>query len=191
MGLADLQLDDFDYELPKERIAQYPLEVRDQSKLLVYEKGQINHLTFNRLPQILGNKSMFVFNDTKVIPARIFFRKTTGALIEVFLLEPIAPERALESALSTKGSSYWKCMIGNAKKWKDESMELVLDQNQKLTLKAHLENREEQIVRFEWSEAITFSNVIEMIGHIPLPPYLDREDEQEDQFRYQTIYAKK
>ncbi len=178
-----LNLEDYSYELPKSKIAEHPPKERGKSKLLFYQKGAIAHHQFGNIVDLLPKEATLVFNDTKVIPARIILHKDTGAKIEIFLLEPLAPSTAHEAVMATEGSCTWKCMIGNAKKWKAEQ---VLS-HPTIPFKAIRTGKEE--VSFHW-EGMTFSELLTEIGKIPLPPYIEREVEQEDKDRYQTVYSK-
>ncbi len=180
----DLKLDDFSYDLPEDRIAKHPVENRSESKLLAYLKGEISHHQFTSLPDLIPKDSLLLFNDTRVIPARIILHKETGARVEVFLLEPILPSNVHEEVMNAKSTCSWKCLIGNAKRWKEGSS-LVLDRP---SLKAT--RTSDDTVTFEWSDNYTFSELLVEIGKIPLPPYLNREVELSDEDRYQTVYAK-
>ena len=178
-----MKLKDFFYELPESRIAKHPPKQRGTSKLLVYRKGAIHHHRFTSIVDQLPEDATLVFNNTKVIPARIVLYKPTGARIEIFLLEPIKPSSVHEEVMLSRGNCTWKCMIGNAKKWKQgTSLE-----NESLSFTATRTGNDE--VTFNW-EGITFSELLEEIGKIPLPPYIQREIEQEDKDRYQTVYSK-
>lgn len=185
---AIMKLEDYLYDLPEEKIAQFPLKDRSASKLLRYQNGSIAHHSFRELPDLLPQNSLLVFNNTKVIPARLFFTKSTGALIEIFLLEPIKPYRQRELAMEAKGPVEWLCMIRNLKKWKDDSLTLKYDEHNYLYAK--LLDRDQQLVEFSWSPSdATFSEVLEKCGKIPLPPYMHREATKEDVLNYQTVYA--
>ncbi len=179
---------DFTYELPAERIALHALPNRDQSKLLVYKNGNIEHDRFNNITNFLPSCSTLFFNDTKVIPARLIFKKETGASIELFLLNPIAPTTLVQLAMETKGMAQWQCAIGNLKRWPDW---LILTMNLAgVTLNAVLIDREQRIVEFTWKpESKTFAEVITRVGSIPLPPYLNRKVESTDRDSYQTVYS--
>ncbi|MEP0986607.1 S-adenosylmethionine:tRNA ribosyltransferase-isomerase [Ekhidna sp.] len=179
----ELKLEDFLYDLPEDRIAKHPPKERSGSKLLFYNKGEISHHEFKNIKDLIPDNSLLVFNDTKVIPARIIMYKETGARIEIFLLEPIKPSKVHEEVMNSSGSCAWKCMIGNAKKWKHNSALEIPE----LSLKATRTG--EDIVTFEWL-AGTFSDVLTEIGKIPLPPYINREVDEIDQERYQTVYSK-
>lgn len=178
-----LKLDDYSYELPNSRIAKHPPKERGTSKLLVYRQGNIQHHEFVDIVDQLSSEALLIFNDTKVIPARIILHKDTGARIEIFLLEPIAPSKAHEVVMNSRGSCTWKCMIGNAKRWKPGSS-LVHDTIAFTAIRTGTDE-----VTFEW-QGMTFSELLTEIGKIPLPPYIQREVEQQDEDRYQTVYSK-
>jgi S-adenosylmethionine:tRNA ribosyltransferase-isomerase len=182
-----IDIEHYTYDLPQERIAQYPLAQRDQSKLLVYDRGEIHHEKFLNLSEYLpGNSSLF-FNQTKVIPARLLFQKETGAVIEIFLLSPVTPSSLLLEVMQSTGICSWKCAIGNLKRWtNDKALTIKLGE---INLQASLEERNENIVRFSWDGEFTFAEVLQRIGNTPLPPYLKRNAEQLDKERYQTIYS--
>ncbi len=179
----DLKLHDFFYELPESRIAKHPSKQRGTSKLLVYRKGEVQHHHFGSIADQLPAAATLVFNNTKVIPARIVLHKPTGARIEIFLLEPIAPSTVHEEVMLAQQRCTWKCMIGNAKKWK-RGTSLTSESLDFTAIRTG-----EAEVTFEW-EGMTFSELLEEIGKIPLPPYIQREIEQEDKERYQTVYSK-
>ncbi len=180
----NLKLENFIYDLPEDRIAKYPSKNRSDSKLLFYDKGSISHCSFEAISELLPPRSLLVFNDTKVIPARIHLTKDTGARIEIFLLEPVTPSKVHEKVMHTFGSCTWKCMIGNAKKWKIQTQLNLVS----LALKVTRIN--EDHVMFEWSTGMAFSDLLTGIGKIPLPPYINREPEEDDKDRYQTVYSK-
>lgn len=190
---SGLLIDEFDYPLPEDRIAKYPLNERDSSKLLVYRKGEITTSVFRDITQFLPENSMLVYNNTRVIQARMFFRKPTGALIEVFCLEPHLPSDYVLS-LGANASCEWKCMIGNQKKWKDGSLEKEIRVGEKsCVLRITLTGKEENtsFVRFEWDNpSIHFAEILEASGELPIPPYLNRQTEESDLKTYQTVYAK-
>lgn len=183
-----MKLENYLYNLPESRIAQFPLKDRSDAKLLQYNKGKISHHIFKEIPALLPENSMLVFNNTKVIPARIFFTKSTGALIEIFLLEPVKPYIQRELAMKAASPVQWQCMIRNLKKWKNEK--LTLHYNNTIILTATLTDRENQVVELAWEGKETFAEIIEKYGKIPLPPYLHREATEEDVITYQTVYAK-
>lgn len=190
--METIDLNEFDYHLPEEKIANYPLKDRDNSKLLVYKKGEISESTFSLIHRYIPSGSLLVFNNTKVIRARIIFQKPGGAKIEVLCLEPLSPPDYAIS-FSTKSSVEWKCLVGNLKKWKKEIIETSFIRNQKeerLTAEKINPEGDAWRIRFSWDAGdLTFAEVIEAAGHIPLPPYIRRPDEEEDSVRYQTIYS--
>lgn len=191
MSLPKIQLSDYTYSLPQDRIAQYPLEDRAASKLLIYDSGEISHQQFRQLKDLLPPKSHLVFNNTKVIPARLYFERATGAQIEIFLLSPTAPSTEVASAMQATGTCTWSCIIGNLKRWKGEPLlrQLTLDGNT-FTLEAHLIDRERRLVEFRWNEPdLQTADWMEAAGQLPLPPYLQREATEEDKPRYQTVYS--
>lgn len=178
-----LNLEDYSYNLPESKIAKHPPKERGSSKLLVYKKGLIDHKKFSSIVSEIPQNSTIVFNDTKVIPARIILHKETGARIEIFLLEPISPSKIHEEVMNSTSSCTWKCMIGNLKKWKNGTPL----KHDSLDFTATLTGDKE--VTFNWSGK-TFSDLLLEIGKIPLPPYIQREVEQDDKDRYQTVYSK-
>ena len=182
-----LDVNDYTYNLPNERIAQYPLGQRDESKLLVYDKGTIRHQKFTDLCEFLPSDATLFFNETKVIPARLLFQKETGAVIEIFLLSPVKPSTLLLEAMQVTHRCAWKCIIGNLKRW-PEGSPLAKKMNE-ITLAARLQDREEGIVEFSWNSALTFADILQQSGYTPLPPYLKRNPEETDKERYQTIYS--
>lgn len=191
--VSKVKLSDYQYSLPDERIAKFPLSNRDDSKLLHYEEGEIQNLQFKNLPSLIPSESLLVFNNTKVIPARIFFFKPSGAKIEIFLLKPIAPTSEINEIMLSNGPVIWETMIGNSKKWKEGEVlkgELLID-GQKVVLEATLINREKRQVAFKWDIQKAFCSIIEACGEVPLPPYLNRAAVAEDRPRYQTVYSVK
>ena len=191
--IPEIHIEDFNYPLPDERIAKYPLPERDSSKLLVYKDGEVDESVFRNLAEYIPEGSLMIFNDTKVVPARLFFRKETGAHIEIFCLEPIDPAEYNVSFASTS-HCVWKCVIGNAKRWKDGPVYSMCDEGElaDMHLTARLINRDGQTgsVEFSWEGGAPFSRVLELCGQVPIPPYLNRETEAIDLERYQTIYAR-
>ncbi len=188
MQLPKINLDDYQYELPEHRIASFPLEKRDDSKLLVYQEGNITHWKFNQLGAKLPENSTLIFNNTKVIPARMIFRKPTGAIIEIFLLEPKGQE--LQLAMQATGYCQWMCMIGNLRRWKSHqklSLPLTVG-GQNVNLIARQCSPTE--VEFTWDGDSSFSAILEAAGRVPLPPYLKRDPVPADKERYQTVYSK-
>lgn len=193
--IPDIKIEDYNYPLPDERIAKYPLAERDSSRLLRYVDGKIDEFVFRQIPDLLPSDAVMVFNDTKVVPARLHFVRPTGARIEIFCLQPVRPEE-YNLSFAADSSCSWKCVIGNAKKWKGDILNLFNPENSPeisaLEMKAALVSREGEtgIVEFSWAGGYPFSRVLEMCGTIPIPPYLNRESEPVDSERYQTLYAK-
>ncbi len=188
----EINLSDYTYSLPDERIAKYPLAKRDQSKLLHYHNGSIEHKNFKDIEALIPDQSTLFFNNTKVIPARLIFHKSTGAQIEIFLLKPISPSPILSIVMEERETVIWECMIGNVKKWKEDIplvRELIIDDN-KITLQASIHDREKRQIQFSWNDdSISFSEIVEASGKVPLPPYLNRQPEEDDKPRYQTVYS--
>lgn len=181
---------DFDYTLPEDRIARFPLEQRDQSKLLVFSQGIITDTLFAQLPEYLHSGSLLVINNSRVIHARLRFTKTTGSTIEIFLLTPHTPGDYHE-ALAKRGSCIWQCIIGHLKKWKNEKLTLTFNYNnntEKLIAEKKSGNSN-HLIQFTYSDNLTFEDVLQHSGAIPLPPYLNRKPVASDHDRYQTIYA--
>ena len=188
-----IKISEFNYPLPDERIAKFPLSVRDESKLLVYRQGEVSEDRFTSLPDYLEPGEMMVFNNTKVIQARLHFRKETGALIEVFCLEPIEPNDYVLSFQQTQKCS-WLCMVGNLKKWKEGALKREVEvKGRTITLTA---TRGEcrgtsHWIDFAWDDdTLTFADVLEAVGELPIPPYLNRETQESDKQTYQTVYSK-
>lgn len=191
--IPELHIEDYSYTLPDTRIAKYPLSERDASKLLIYRDGQVCERIFRFLAEELPAGALMVFNDTKVVPARLFFRRPTGAHIEIFCLEPDTPTE-YNTIFAATASCRWKCVIGNSKRLKtDELLALDVDTDEwdDLALTARLIERDGQtgIVEFAWQGGIPFSAVLERCGRVPIPPYLNRDTEEIDLERYQTLYA--
>lgn len=194
--IPDIRIEDYNYPLPDERIAKYPLAERDSSKLLRYVDGKVDEHTFRDITEFLPDNAIMAFNDTKVVPARLHFVRPTGARIEIFCLQPVDPVEYNLAFASTQTCT-WKCVIGNAKKWKNDTLNLYLPENHggkaaELNMKADLVSREGEtgIVTFHWDGNLPFSNVLEICGTIPIPPYLNRDSEAIDTERYQTLYAR-
>ena len=190
--VSSISIENFDYLLPEENIAKHPLQERDKAKLLyLTEDGKIEDRIFSHLPELLNKNTLVILNDTKVVYARLFFQKSSGATIEIFCLEPIEPND-MQLAFSETRQCRWKCLIGNNKKWKDGVLKKACHYDGKeITLSA---TRIEQcdnawIVQFEWNEEVSFAEVLQNMGIVPLPPYLKREAEEGDKTDYQTIYA--
>lgn len=185
-------IEDYDYPLPEERIAKFPLPERTASNLLVWRDGEIEQRRFADLGDVLPEGSLLVFNNTKVIRARIIMHKPSGARVEVFCLEPCDPAD-YERAFSVKGACVWSCIVGNLKKWKEGYVEIPFTVDGRAEhLRAYRvgEGGREQKVRFEWTADMTFGQLLEHLGRIPIPPYLNRESEEIDNTRYQTVYSK-
>lgn len=193
--IPSIKIEDYNYSLPDERIARYPLARRDDSKLLHYKDGLVEGLQFKDLPSILPESSLMVFNETKVVPARLHFQRDSGAIIEIFCLEPHSPSEYNTAFASTSEVS-WKCVIGNAKRWKGDILSFYNPEADKdaaqLGLRASLVERDGQtgLVSFSWKDGSPFSKVLEICGKVPIPPYLERETEEIDTLRYQTLYAR-
>ena len=184
--------EDFTYDLPQDRIASFPLAERDQSRLLFYNKGRITHHIFSEFTSLIPENSLLVFNNSKVIPARLHFRKSTGAIIEIFLLKPVLPSSTLADALSARTETLWECMIGNLKKWHDPSplIRILKNGNKEIELIASMENHEKGWVRLQWNDpSFTLNDILTLAGKIPLPPYISREPVEDDKIRYQTVYS--
>ncbi len=194
MHPSTLQIRDFTYDLPDEKIARYPLEQRDQSRLLVYRDQAFTEDTYRHIARYLPSGALLVFNQTRVIHARLLFRKPTGGRIEVFCLEPDSRYPDVPTAMLQTGEVYWKCMVGGAAKWKEGLvLELEQDNEQAPKVFAALHARAEDvyILHLYWpAEAVTFAEILHQAGKVPLPPYLNRDAEQSDEHRYQTIFAR-
>jgi S-adenosylmethionine:tRNA ribosyltransferase-isomerase len=186
-----IDIKDFSYDLPQGSIAFTPSKERDSSRLLVYNNGLINHSNYAELAHFLPTNAHLFFNDTKVIAARLLFKKSTGTIIEIFLLEPLDGNyEQLHNTLS----SNWKCLVGGSKKWKQEEvLQLEIHSGQlttTLTAKRIEKSENYTAIEFNWNQKISFSELIAATGQIPLPPYIKRENQEEDKTRYQTVYAK-
>lgn len=188
-----IKISEFNYPLPDGRIAKFPLPVRDQSKLLVYRHGEISETVFTSLPDCLPADSLMIFNNTKVIQARLHFHKETGALIEVFCLEPVRPNDYALNFQQTEHAA-WLCMIGNLKKWKEGTLKREMSVKGKtLTLTAERGacHGTSHWVDFRWNNPeVTFADILEVFGELPIPPYLNRETQESDKETYQTVYSK-
>jgi S-adenosylmethionine:tRNA ribosyltransferase-isomerase len=192
--LSEIKLTDYDYLLPDHRIAKFPLEKRDASKLLHYKNGQISHHSFSELPDLIPSGTLMVFNNTKVIPARLIFTRSTGAKVEIFLLKPVAPSTVINEIMLNTASVSWETMIGNLKKWKDGEVLQgeVQVQGQAVLLNARLLDRESKTVEFFWDgNQVPFVSIVDAAGEVPLPPYLNRKATEMDKPRYQTVYSAK
>jgi len=190
--MIQIDLKEYDYNLPESKIAQYPPEERDRSRLLLYKDSNISEDVFSNIGNHLPPGSLLVFNNTKVIRARLIFMKESGARIEVLCLEPLLPGDYASSFIS-KNSVEWKCLIGNIKKWKEKTIHTTFQNNgRQIRLLAEKINPEGDSwrIRFSWDDFdLTFGEVVDLTGHVPLPPYLNRPDEMQDIVRYQTIYS--
>lgn len=193
MDTKHIQIKDFSYELPDERIAKFPVAQRDHSKLLIYNKGAISEDFFYNIASYLPHGALMIYNNTRVIQARIHFRKETGALIEVFLLEPVEPAD-YELMFQTNSRCSWLCLVGNLKKWKSGALRRSLDvKGGKVTLTATYRNEQgtSHWIDFEWDNPnLTFADLLEQAGELPIPPYLNRETQESDKTTYQTVYSK-
>lgn len=199
METKHIHISDYNYDLPDSRIAKFPVSPRDTSKLLVYRHGEISDDIFYNLPKYLPEKSLMVFNNTKVIQARMHFRKETGALIEVFLMEPAAPTD-YELMFQTRGECSWLCMVGNLKKWKEGSLVRTFEVagttiNFKATMRRDIIDAKSggtnYWVDFAWDNPqVSFAEILDAVGELPIPPYLNRETQDSDKTTYQTVYSK-
>ena len=207
MDTKHIKISDYNYDLPDERIAKFPIAQRDHSKLLVYKHGEVSDDVFHHLPTYLPQGSLMIFNNTKVIQARLHFRKETGALIEVFLMEPAEPTD-YELMFQTTGHCSWLCMIGNLKKWKEGTLKRDFEiKAHKLTLSATMRRGDalgseaqkmvakgggtNYWVDFDWdNDKVSFAEILEAVGELPIPPYLNRKTEESDKTTYQTVYSK-
>ncbi len=188
-----IQIAEYNYPLPDEMIAKFPLAERDHSKLLVYNKGAVSHDIFYNLPNYLPKGALMVYNNTKVIQARLHFNKETGALIEVFCLEPIQPNDYVLNFQQTKHCA-WLCLVGNLKKWKEGSLRKEINvKGKKIVLTATRGEMHgtSHWIDFDWNDdSITFADILEGVGELPIPPYLNRKTEESDKKTYQTVYSK-
>lgn len=193
--IPEILIENYNYHLPEDRIAKYPLAERDLSKLLVYSDGKPRERQFKEISEVLPKNSMMVFNDTKVVPARLHFQRSTGAHIEIFCLEPVMPSEYV-SVFAATVSCRWKCIVGNVKRWKGDVLTLYNPDSDPLIdemgLEASLIERtgETSVIEFTWKNSAEFSKVLEICGSVPIPPYLNRETEELDLERYQTLYAR-
>ncbi len=202
MNIKDISIKDFDYVLPPERIAKYPLPQRDQSKLLLYRHGEVSEDVFSNLPLHLPEGALMVFNNTRVIHARLRFQKETGASVEVFLLEPASPAEYAEN-FATRGECTWSCLVGNLKRWRegdlkrtltigDVECELIASRTTDLSKRrtAAESASPEHLITFHWTSPHSWAEVLEAAGEMPIPPYLNRRSEASDNVTYQTVYGK-
>ena len=193
MNTQEIHISEYNYDLPDERIAKFPKAEHDQSKLLIYHHGEVGEDLFFNLPKYLPKGALMVFNNTKVIQARLHFRKETGALIEVFLLEPAQPAD-YEQMFQTTEQCSWLCLVGNLKKWKEGALNRELqvkDEQVVLTAARRGEHGTSQWVDFSWDNPrVNFAEILDAIGELPIPPYLNRETQESDKTTYQTVYSK-
>ena len=191
-NMPNIFIQDYDYQLNDEKIALFPLINRDESKLLIYDSGSIKHQIFKDLPEYLPRNSLLIFNNTKVIPARINLTKATGSKIEVFLLKPIQGDLTTQSILNQDSETIWECLVGNKKRWKvDEQInQSIYIDSKEIVLTFKWYQRSDNLIRITWNEPIQFAQILDAVGQIPLPPYMERGVGPEDKNRYQTIFAK-
>ena len=194
----NIHIADYNYDLPDERIAKFPLAERDASKLLIYNQGKVSEDVFSSLPKYLPTGALMVFNNTKVIQARLHFRKAStegiqGALIEVFCLEPALPND-YQLNFSQKGSVQWYCLVGNLKKWKEGKLfrEIEMPNGEQVTLACERKGLHgtSHIIEFSWNGNYTWAELLDAVGELPIPPYLNRETQESDKTTYQTVYSK-
>jgi S-adenosylmethionine:tRNA ribosyltransferase-isomerase len=192
MHPKELKIEDYSYELPADRIAKYPLQVRDASKLLIYKEGEISQDIYHNLAEHIPTGSLLVFNQTKVVHARLLFKKTTGGTIEIFCLEPEGPYPDVQTAMHQKRTVLWQCMIGGASKWRHGMVLEMKHPDPGFTLSAKIVARQTSsyVVELSWDNDLSFAEILHFAGKVPLPPYLHREAEATDEERYQTIFAK-
>ena len=191
-NIKNIEIAEYDYPLPDERIAKYPLAKRDSSKLLIYNKGAVSEDTFSALPQYVPSGALMIFNNTKVIQARLRFSKVTGAQIEIFCLEPEAPADYLQIFQQTE-NCVWQVLVGNSNRWKNGTLSQTVDvDGRTVTLTAERISAPAAVnlVRFSWDGGVTFAELLERVGELPIPPYLNRKTEESDKSTYQTVYSK-
>lgn len=194
MNPKELSINNFTYELPNEKIAKYPLQKRDESKLLVYKNGVISESIYKNVATEIPANSLLIFNNTKVVEARLLFEKSTGGMIEIFCLEPAEIYADITTAMLQKKNVQWKCLVGGAKKWKEKSL-IKMISNDGIDFKLEAKKVEKFsdyfLIEFSWNiDELSFTEVLHLAGNIPLPPYLNRNVEEEDKQTYQTVYAK-
>ncbi|MHA8067595.1 S-adenosylmethionine:tRNA ribosyltransferase-isomerase [Aquirufa sp. ROCK2-A2] len=192
LKLPQVFIQDYDYAILDDKIALHPSDKRDESKLLVYKNGQIEHLIFHQITSVLPENSFLIFNNTKVIPARIFLKKNTGTSIELFLLRPLSSDLLTDQINLIQNEIIWECLVGNKKRWKDPDvlLESVEIKGEIIQVKFSWDNREENKVKISWGTACPFSEILNLLGKIPLPPYIERSSEEIDSERYQTVFSK-
>lgn len=191
-NMPNVFIQDYDYSLPEQKIALFPPKNRDDSKLLIFQKGITKHDVFKRLSDYLPQNSLLIFNNTKVIPARITLEKEAGSKIEIFLLKPLHGELATQLVMNLHSESIWECLIGNKKRWKINEVikRTIIINSKNIVLTFNWFNREKNLVNIVWREPISFAQILDSVGQIPLPPYLGRDVGAEDKNRYQTIFSK-
>jgi len=193
-SLRNIRIEDYNYDLPVAQIAQFPLELRDKSKLLLFKENSISEDTFANIATHLPADSLLISNETRVVHARLLFRKPSGSQIEIFCLEPIKPTNDIQLAFQQQQSCIWKCLVGNARRWKSGHLELLSEiEGNPVRLVASLSDRDETAfyINFDWTPAtLTFAQILEHFGKIPLPPYISREASENDNTRYQTVFAR-
>ena len=192
MKTKEIHISEYNYELPDERIAKFPMAERDHSKLLVYNKGEVSEDIFYNLSSHLPQGALMVYNNTKVIQARLHFRKDTGALIEIFLLEPAEPAD-YEQMFQQMERCSWLCLVGNQKKWKEGALQREIEvKGEKVVISAirRGEHGTSQWIDFHWSGGVSFAEILDVMGELPIPPYLNRETQESDKTTYQTVYSK-
>ena len=191
-NMPDISIQAFDYELPDSHIAFFPSQQRDESRLLVHRSGISGHHSFQNLPELVPTDSLFIFNNTKVIPARIQLQKESGTTIEIFLLKPLADNIATQQVMEQRGEITWECLVGNKKRWKiGETLTKTIDiEGHEVALRINWHDRDLNQVQIQWSGEHTFASILNEIGKIPLPPYMERDTELSDQDRYQTVFSK-
>ncbi len=189
-----IKIEDFTYNLPDEKVAKFPLPERDASRILIYKDGIISESIFSNIAEIIPRESLIIFNNTKVVPARLIFRKESGAKIEIFCLEPFKPAEYVNSFSSRKECS-WVAVVGNAKRWKSgiikfDNFSIEEAGNLNLSAEIEIKSNEKYVINFKWDGGLSFSEVLEICGKVPIPPYLHRDSQESDKERYQTLYAK-
>lgn len=189
----DIRIDSYDYPLPDERIARFPLSRRDASKLLIYKNGEVSESLFSHLVGFLPENALMIFNNTKVIQGRMLFKKETGATIEIFCLEPVRPHD-YQQVFQTTGQCEWKCFVGNAKRWKEGNLHKTFSVGKETVILSAIKGNSSNdaiYVTFSWDNPkVTFADLLEYGGILPIPPYLKRETEERDKVTYQTVYSK-
>jgi len=193
-NLRNIRIEDFNYPLPVENIAQFPLEVRDKSRLLLYKENVISEDTFTNIASHLPADSLLISNETRVVHARLLFRKPSGSQIEIFCLEPIKPTNDIQLAFQQQRSCTWKCLVGNARRWKSGPLQLESETDGfTASLTATQAERDDSnfYIQFDWTPSLlSFAQILEHFGKIPLPPYISREASENDNTRYQTVFAR-